>query len=273
MTYGERQYEAIKRFGGVCAGIDPHASLLRDWELNDDVASVREFSLRVVEALAGYVAAFKPQSAFFERFGSRGIAVLEEVLDAIRSYDSLAVLDVKRGDIGSTMAGYADAYLSPSAPLRADAITVSPYLGYSSLEATIRYAYQHDRGVFVLGLTSNKEADEIQHVGQPAVARRVFDYVCQANEAAACTPGSVGLVVGATIGDGAQRAGIELASFNGIYLAPGVGAQGAGERELQELFADVPTLASASRSILAAGPRADDLRSAARALAQWNNRS
>ena len=123
--YGIRQAEAMDRLGPLCVGIDPHAGLLKQWELSDDAEGLREFSLRLVEALGGRVAAFKPQSAFYARHGSRGVAVLEETLDAIRSFGSISILDVKRGDIGSTMDGYAEAYLGENSSLRADAMTVS----------------------------------------------------------------------------------------------------------------------------------------------------
>ena len=108
------------------------------------------------------MAVVKPQSAFFERFGSRGIAVLERVLAAVRDAGALSLLDVKRGDIGSTMAGYAGAYLDPASPLAADAITASPYLGFGSLRPLLDAAYANGRGVFVLALTSNPEGPAVQ---------------------------------------------------------------------------------------------------------------
>ncbi|MDO5025723.1 MAG: orotidine-5'-phosphate decarboxylase [Trueperella sp.] len=266
MSYGEIQLEYMNRYGAVCAGIDPHPQLLRDWELTEDAAGLREFSLRTVEALAGEVAAVKPQSAFFERFGAAGIAVLEEVLDAARAFSLLSILDVKRGDIGSTMAGYAHAYLAADSPLRADAITLSPYLGPASLLPTINFAAAQGRGVYVLALTSNPEAVQLQHLGgQHSVARAVVETMRQANGDA--NPGPVGIVVGATVGDAPQRLQLDLAHYNGIILAPGVGAQGAGAAEIAAVYGrESYVLASASRSILAAGPRPDELRSAARAV-------
>ena len=133
LGFGDRLYAAMEEHGPVCVGIDPHASLLAQWGLDDDANGVREFSLRVVEALGGRAAAFKPQAAFFERHGSRGVAVLEEVIAACREVGTLCIVDAKRGDIGSTMAGYAQAYLSDDSPLAGDAVTLSPYLGVGSL--------------------------------------------------------------------------------------------------------------------------------------------
>jgi orotidine-5'-phosphate decarboxylase len=120
-----------------------------------DVGGLESFALGVVEALAPEVALIKPQSAFFERYGARGVAVLERVLVAVRDAGALVLLDVKRGDIGSTMAAYAAAYLSDGAPLAADAITVSPYLGVGALDPAFELAGRTGRGVFVLALTSN----------------------------------------------------------------------------------------------------------------------
>ena len=148
--------------GPFCVGIDPHAQLLLDWGLTDDVAGLETFALTVVEAVAPYVSVVKPQSAFYERFGSRGIAVLERVVSESRAAGALVLLDVKRGDIGSTSQAYADAYLDQSSPLAVDAITASPFLGFGSIAPMIDTARKHDAGVFVLALTSNKEGAEVQ---------------------------------------------------------------------------------------------------------------
>ncbi len=111
MRFGARLAAAMDDLGPLCVGIDPHPGLLAAWGLPDDPAGLRSFALRVVDAVAGRVAALKPQSAFFERHGAAGVAVLEEVLAAARGSGSQVILDAKRGDIGSTMAGYVDAYL------------------------------------------------------------------------------------------------------------------------------------------------------------------
>ena len=129
MTFGARLYAAIEERGPFCVGIDPHAGLLHEWGLDDDVAGLERFALGVVEAVAPHCSVVKPQSAFYERFGSRGVAVLERVIAQSRAAGALVLLDVKRGDIGSTSQAYADAYLDQSSPLAADAITASPYLG------------------------------------------------------------------------------------------------------------------------------------------------
>lgn len=265
ISFGYRLKKMMDARGPVCVGIDPHPPLLESWGLPDNAEGVREFGLRVVDALYDRAAAFKPQSAFFERHGSAGVAALEEILEACRQAEVPTITDAKRGDIGSTMDGYADAYLEGS--LRSDAFTVSPYLGVSSLWATAKRAAQGGQGLFVLALTSNPEGAELQHVGEPSVAARVVQSVTSWNETltpAGETVGSFGLVVGATIGDAAHRLGIDLSAFPGIFLAPGVGAQGAGGDELRQVFGSGigHVLASASRSVLAGGPSQQGLREA-----------
>ena len=121
----------------------------------------------MVEALGEMVPVFKPQSAFFEAYGSAGIAVLERTLADIEAAGALSLLDVKRGDIGSTMDAYAAAYLTDGSPLAADAITLSPYLGFGSLAGAIALADEAGRGVYVLALTSNPEGPQIQHARTP----------------------------------------------------------------------------------------------------------
>jgi len=157
----------MDQYGPLCVGIDPHASLLAKWGLPDDVAGLREFSLTVLEAVGGNVAAVKPQSAFFERFGSAGLAVLEEVIQKAKELNTLCIVDAKRGDIGSTMEGYAEAFLREGSPLAGDAVTLSPYLGFGSLQPAIDMAIANGRGVFVLCLTSNPEGATVQHAVAP----------------------------------------------------------------------------------------------------------
>lgn len=161
-AFGAALAEAMDAHG-PCVGIDPHQALLASWDLPDTPRGLRDFALRIVDAVGGRIAAVKPQSAFFERHGSAGIAVLEETLAALRAVGTLSILDVKRGDIGSTMSGYAQAYLVEGAPLAADAMTLSPYLGYDSLSPALELANASGRGVFVLALTSNPEGASVQH--------------------------------------------------------------------------------------------------------------
>ncbi|MBW8704791.1 Orotidine 5'-phosphate decarboxylase [Streptomyces sp. MBT84] len=165
--FGARLRRAMDERGPLCVGIDPHAALLAEWGLNDDVAGLERFSRTVVEATADRIAVLKPQSAFFERFGSRGVAVLEKTVEEARAAGALVVMDAKRGDIGSTMAAYAESFLRKDAPLFSDALTVSPYLGYGSLRPAVDLARESGAGLFVLALTSNPEGAEVQHAVRP----------------------------------------------------------------------------------------------------------
>ncbi|GIF03451.1 orotidine-5'-phosphate decarboxylase [Actinoplanes siamensis] len=261
-SFGERLHAAIGQRGPLCVGIDPHAALLARWGLPDDVAGLERFARTVVEALADRVAVLKPQSAFFERFGSRGIAILESTIRQSREAGALVLLDVKRGDIGSTMAAYASAYLDPASTLRSDAITVSPYLGVGSLRPAFDLAATSGAGIFVLALTSNPEGASVQHAVAPGgatVAQTVIDEISQLN-AGASPLGSFGLVVGATIG----RTGHDLSKVNGPLLAPGLGAQGATPDDLRAVFGESlhNVLPSYSREVLSAGPGIAGLRAA-----------
>ncbi|MFJ6954346.1 orotidine-5'-phosphate decarboxylase [Micromonospora aurantiaca (nom. illeg.)] len=261
-TFGARLHRAVAERGPLCVGIDPHPGLLTAWGLSDDVAGLERFCATVVEAIGDRVAVVKPQSAFFERFGARGVGVLESTIRQLRDLGALTLLDVKRGDIGSTVAAYASAYLDPSSPLYVDAVTASPYLGVGSLAPMFSTAAEHGGGVFVLALTSNPEGASVQRaVGADGrtVAQTVIDEISQLNRGAEPL-GSFGLVVGATVGE----TGHDLDSVNGPLLAPGLGAQGGTPAGLRTVFgAALPwVLPSYSREVLGAGPDPTGLRAA-----------
>ncbi|MEV8018557.1 orotidine-5'-phosphate decarboxylase [Streptomyces sp. NPDC086554] len=261
--FGTRLRHAMDERGPLCVGIDPHASLLSAWGLNDDIAGLERFTGTVVEALAGTVAVFKPQSAFFERFGSRGIAVLEKAVQELRAAGALVVMDAKRGDIGSTMAAYAETFLHKDSPLFSDALTVSPYLGYGSLKPAVDLARENGTGLFVLALTSNPEGAEVQHAVREdgrTVGATMLGHLA-ADNAGAQPLGSFGAVVGATLGD---LSSYDLA-INGPLLAPGIGAQGATPADLPGVFgASVRNVVpSVSRGVLRHGPDVAGLRDAA----------
>lgn len=266
-SFGLRLRAAMTARGPLCVGIDPHASLLARWDLPDNVAGLERFAMTVVSALGEQVAVLKPQSAFFERHGSAGVAVLERTIAAGREAGALILLDVKRGDIGSTAAAYADAYLCPASPLAADAVTVSPYLGFESLRPFFDAASRHSRGVFVVAATSNPEGAEVQLAERDgiSVADSVLRQVAAANEVCGAAWGPYGAVVGATV----RRPPTDL-DVGGPLLAPGFGAQGGGVEDLHRVFghliADV--VPATSREVLAAGPGGAALRAAAAGVAE-----
>ncbi|MER6099752.1 orotidine-5'-phosphate decarboxylase [Streptomyces sp. NPDC001728] len=263
MAFGTRLRSAMDERGPLCVGIDPHAALLDSWGLTDDIAGLERFTFTVVEALADTVAVFKPQSAFFERFGSRGIAVLERATVDLRAAGGLVVMDAKRGDIGSTMAAYAETFLRKDSPLFSDALTVSPYLGYGSLKPAVDLARESGAGLFVLALTSNPEGSEVQRAVREdgrTIGATMLAHLAEEN--AGETPmGSFGAVVGATLGD--------LSSFdldiNGPLLAPGIGAQGATPADLPAVFGEAVrnVVPNVSRGVLRHGPDAAALRDSA----------
>ena len=252
-AFGARLRAAMDERGPLCVGVDPHPRLLTDWGLDDNAAGLDRFAMTAVEALAPQVAMLKPQSAFFERYGSAGIAVLERVVARAREAGCLVLLDVKRGDIGSTVQAYADAYLDPASPLAADAVTASPFLGFGSLDPMLDTARKHDRGVFVLALTSNPEGPEVQRARAAdgrTVAGSVLAQVAERNLGAQ-PMGSVGAVVGATIGQTSEDLAV-----NGPLLVPGLGAQGGTAADIRRIFEGVldNVVPTTSRDVLGAGP-------------------
>lgn len=256
--FGARLRAALGSRGNLCVGIDPHPALLEAWGLGVDAAGVAEFSRRSLEAFGDLVPAVKPQVAFFEEHGAAGVAALEEVLDGIASAGALSVADAKRGDIGSTMAGYARAWLRDGSPLACDALTVSPYLGVGALDAAFEAAAGAGRGLFVLARTSNPEAGPLQRAeaGGATVAQSVVDEVARRNATIdrgddPTSPGPFGVVVGATVDDAPR-----LDELHGPVLMPGVGQQGATIDDARRIAGPAfgHTLVNVSRHVLRAGP-------------------
>jgi orotidine-5'-phosphate decarboxylase len=261
--FGVRLQRAMAEHGPLCVGIDPHDALLRRWGLGVDPAGLARFGEIVAAALAGRVAVVKPQSAFYERFGSRGIAILESTIRQFQDSGTLVLLDVKRGDIGSTVTAYAAAYLDPSSSLYVDAVTASPYLGLGSLAPMMDAAHAYGGGVFVLALTSNPEGAAVQRAVTPdgrTVAQTILDEIAQVN-AGASGLGSIGAVVGATI----RGSDHDLSRLGGPILVPGLGAQGGRPDDLRDLAGGNRSaiLPSYSREVLAEGPDLIALRDAA----------
>lgn len=285
VAFGDRLAKAMAERGPLCVGIDPHPNLLEQWGLEDSAAGLAAFTEAVYEGCAPFAAALKPQVALFERHGSAGLAVLEALFARAAADGVLIVADAKRGDIGSTMKAYADAWLGSSSPLGTDSVTLSPYLGFESLRPALDLADENDRGTFVLALTSNPEGKSVQHVGASesghsgeaegysgesggAVAKRIIAAATAENASRQWEQmGPCGLVVGATVGQALVDLGIDLSVFNGPILSPGYGAQGASAADLYRVFAGVESqvLVNSSRGVLAAGPSVEGLAKAAQA--------
>ncbi|MDR2082039.1 MAG: orotidine-5'-phosphate decarboxylase [Candidatus Ancillula trichonymphae] len=255
----------------LCIGVDPHKDILANWGLKAHAEDLNEFCRKILKLVEFYnceceppsVAALKPQSAFFESFGHGGIKELGKLLVHAQFAKVPSILDVKRGDIGSTMHAYCDAYLNPESPLSADSITVSAFLGTTELKTVAEYARKVNRGIFVLCRISNAGADEFQNArinNSTSVAERILDFAYEFNKSGDLP--TVGLVVGATIGEN----NLDFTDFNGPILAPGIGAQGATFADLSAVFGlgVKNVLPSASRSILKAGPKLDNMVTAVR---------
>ncbi len=244
----------------LCAGIDPHAPLLADWGVPDTAAGAEQMGRAVVEAAAGVAACVKPQIAFFERFGAAGYAALERVLADARDAGLLVIADVKRGDIGSSFAAYADAWLTPGSPLEVDAMTVVAYQGFGSLEGAFARVRENGKGLFALAATSNPEARAVQ-TAKLADGRTVAQSIVE-DALAFSSPhdthvNSVGVVLGATLA--LTDYGIDTSAAPATpalpVLAPGFGHQGARIEDARELFGGLAwaLLANESRSILSGG--------------------
>jgi orotidine-5'-phosphate decarboxylase len=268
-AFGGRLARALVERAPLCVGIDPSAALLSAWGLPDDAAGLAAFGRGVLDAVEGLVGVVKPQSAFFERHGAAGVAALERRCADAGGRGLVVLLDVKRGDIGSTSAAYAQAYLEAGSPFAVDAITATPYLGVGALQPLFDAAHGSGRGVFVLARTSNPEGAPIQdaRVGGSDVVAHVLAEVGAANRPCAedAGLGSIGVVFGATC----PTDGYDLAAMGGPVLAPGLGAQGATVADIAARFAGCRdrVLPTASRSILAAGPDVAAMHAAAGSLA------
>lgn len=259
VSFGARLIAAAAARGPLCVGIDPHPQLLAQWGLPVNPAGLAAFAETCVTAFAGF-AVVKPQVAFFESYGSAGFAVLERTIAALRDAGVLVIADAKRGDIGSTMTAYAQAWVGES-PMAADAVTASPYLGFGSLRPLLDTAAEHHRGVFVLAATSNPEGAEVQRASGAdgrTVAQAIVDAAAAQNQAST-QPGSIGVVVGATL-----RQVPDLSALEGPVLVPGIGVQGGRAEDLAGLGGADPArlLPAVSREVLLAGPDPVALRAA-----------
>jgi len=220
--------------------------------------AVEEFLAAVIDRLAGRIAIIKPQIAFFERLGWRGMQILDGLCARARAADLMVLLDAKRGDIGSTAEGYAGAYLTEDAAMPVDAITLNPYLGFETLEPFVRAASQVGRGLFVLVKTSNPGSGDLQDrdvEGEPlfgrvadGLARIEADLLGQKTGWS-----SLGVVCGATWPEQARR--VRDALPKALFLVPGYGAQGASAADAVQSFVPGPNgleggLVNSSRAIL-----------------------
>lgn len=256
MDFAARLTARIKEHSPLCVGIDPSASLLQFCGLPDSAEGALEFGRLVLKAADYRLAIVKPQSAYFERYGSAGIRALEELAAEARRKEVMVLLDVKRGDIDTTGEAYLEAFFGERSTFKADAVTLSPYLGLGALDKAIAYAVKNEGGVFVVVRSSNPEGEALQTARRAdglSVAESLCREITALNQGfAGGNPGPVGAVVGATCDDAGQT----VAAMPGAFiLAPGVGAQGATFEDVQRRMpaARGRVLPSVSRAVLAGG--------------------
>jgi orotidine-5'-phosphate decarboxylase len=267
--FAERFAKARAELGPLVFGLDPSADVLRDWGLADDADGLERFVDIAVTAASGSVAVVKPQSAFYERHGWKGIRALGRLIEECRSAGVLVLLDAKRGDVGTTNEAYAQAYLGDDAAMPVDALTVTPYLGFGAMGAFAARAVAAGAALFVVTRSSNAEGRDVQAARQPDGATVEQHLIL---ELGAANRGIVGEAVGpfgAVFGPThSPPAEMDLNAMGGLFLAPGVGAQGATVADVAACFAACPdrVLPSASRSLLAAGPDVAAMQGAMREL-------
>lgn len=260
--FGLRLSNSMAKYGPLCVGIDPHRQLLIDWGYNVDALGAELYAMRMLQAANGRAAAVKFQFSMFERYGSKGIAALERVLYAARQMGTITIVDCLHGGLPTTVSAFADAYFKPGAPLLADAITLLPYYGARSLGGVSNDALNNGRGVFIASLTSNQEGVSLQTAIRQAgeykgktVAFGIASTAQKFNNGIDGM-GSVGLIIGATIGQWINDSGVDPSKFTGPILSPGYGWQGAEKRDLKTLFKGTKgnVLVTVSRFIAAHGP-------------------
>ncbi len=227
--FADRLMDRVRAHGPLCVGIDPHPALLPGLFGTGPEAAAK-WGVALVERCAGRVAVIKPQAGLFERWGSKGLAALEQVCEAARAADLLVILDAKRGDIGSTAEGYAEGYLGEASSCPCDAITVNPYMGVDTIEPFVAVAARQSKGVVVLARTSNPGSKDFQAKlveGEPLylhVARALQPLIVRLRGEGGWS--GLMLVAGATGPEDARR--LREAAGDALFLVPGYGAQGAG---------------------------------------------
>lgn len=226
--FATRLTEGVREFGPLCVGIDPHAGRVPALFGGDTARGLEYWGRAMVEVAAGKVAVIKPQVGFFERLGPGGMAALAAITRAAREAGLIVLMDAKRGDIGSTAEGYAEAYLTPGAFFEADAVTVNPYMGLDTLEPFATRAEQAGKGIVVLVRTSNPGAADFQMLdtgGKPLFIR-VAEALRPLTDRlmSPCGWSNLMMVVGATAPEEARR--VRAAAPNALFLVPGYGAQG-----------------------------------------------
>jgi orotidine-5'-phosphate decarboxylase len=256
-------------FGPLVFGVDPSRALLTSWGVGDSADGLDRFVDIVLEAAVGTVGLIKPQAAFYERHGWQGFRSLSRLIAEARGAGLLVILDAKRGDVGTTNDAYAESYLGADAPVQVDALTVHPYLGFGAMTSFVERAHRSGSCLLVVTRSSNLEGRTVQAARDDAggsVEATLLQEIGQRN--AELAPGAIG-PVGAVVGPSPMPPELDLAAAHALFLAPGVGAQGASPADVAQTFGTCRdrVMPSASRSLLEAGPHVPKLREEVGALA------
>ena len=260
--FAARFAAARSGLGPLVWGLDPSKAVLDRWGIGDSPDGLDRFVDIAVEAADGTVGLIKPQAAFYERHGWRGIQSLSRLVAEARSAKLLVILDAKRGDVGSTNEAYAEAYLGPGAPIEVDALTVHPYLGLGAMGSFFTRAHQAGSCVLVVTRSSNPEGRAVQASYDDSgrsVETALLQEIAALNTALA--PGEIG-PVGAVVAPTHMAPTLDLNGAHALFLAPGVGTQGATPADVANVFSSCPdrVMPSASRSLLHSGPDVSTLR-------------
>ena len=233
--FGDRLTEANRHIGTpLCMGIDPHISMIPalfgNAEAGNILRTIDDFSMACLDQAIGTVAAIKPQAAFFEQHGPKGMRILQKLARAAIDAGMLVIMDAKRGDIGSTSSAYAAGWIGHDAPFPSDALTINPWLGMDTLEPFLQAADATGSGLFILNRTSNPGAGDLQD--RIVDGKPLFEHLAgMLAPLAAARIGnhgtsSVGIVAGATWPEDATT--LRRILPTAPFLIPGFGAQGAG---------------------------------------------
>ena len=265
--FGDKLIDKIRSIGNpLCVGLDPYLDkippLFRDGPMTPvdprTAKATKNFLMSLIDLLEHKIAIIKPQSAFFERMGWRGTQLLEDITSYAQEKGFLVLMDAKRGDIGSTAEAYAESFLTKDAPIKSDALTVSPFLGLDTLEPYIQAARVNGSGVFVLVKTSNPGSGDFQDllVGEETLFEKIaqkLEPLSKNFEAPRTGWSSLGIVVGATYP--AQGENLRELLPHTPFLIPGYGAQGGGAEDAVRTFVKGPNgyeggIVNSSRAIL-----------------------
>jgi len=232
MSFADRFTAATRTHGPLCVGIDPHAGRIPALFGGDTPEGLTRWGLAVLDAVMGQAAIIKPQAGLFERHGWQGMRALAEISSAAKARGLIVLIDAKRGDIGSTAEGYAQAFLATDSAFACDALTVNPYMGLDTLEPHVRMAETSGKGVIVLARTSNPGSSDYQAKdleGAPLYARVVESLDPMIDRLRGESGwSSLMIVAGATGPDEARK--LRALAPDALFLVPGYGAQGAGAK-------------------------------------------